>query len=226
MSLKLELQEKSCNYQRQDTEMAKIYSYSDEAIRATVSALLNGGVVIFPTETVYALACDATNREAVEKIYQIKSRSAQMPLSVLVSDIKMISEYVDLGECAEMINSFSPGPITYVLDIVNIRSLSPQILRDNSVGFRIPAYKMALEILEKVGIPLVGTSVNISGQPSAVKFEEIPSDILAQVDYVIMDNDHSKGIASTVVKIHGHRVELLRDGAIPFSKIIEFFDKN
>jgi L-threonylcarbamoyladenylate synthase len=207
--------------------MSSVYSYSNESIRAISSAILDGGVVIFPTETVYALACDATNLNAVEKIYQIKSRSAEMPLSVLVPDVDFLSNYTNFDyEFISLINHFSPGPITYVLNIVNIGQLVPRILLNNSVGFRIPDHKISLEILCKVRLPLVATSVNISGQPAASKFDQIPSEILSQVDSAIQDDVSVRGVASTVIKFdQSEGIKLLREGPISLKSLQDFIDE-
>jgi len=206
--------------------MSKIYTYNNEAINAIVSSIINGGIVIFPTETVYALACDATNGAAVERIYEIKSRKSEMPLSILVQNIETIAQYVKVdSNTSKLIRHFSPGPITYVLDIENLGNLTPKISKNNSVGFRIPNHQVALEILRNLNVPLVATSTNISGEPAAVKFEEIAPCILDAIDIAIRYEDKgSSGVSSTVVKIDQDRnLEFLRNGKILQSVIKDFF---
>src|SRR3989344_7133612 len=126
----------------------QILQYSSHNIDKLISLLSAGGIVIFPTETVYALSCDATNHSAVEKIYRIKSRSNHKPLSLLVHNIDVIKKYSDISkETEQIIHNFSPGPLTYVLDIKPHTDLAENLSTDNTIGFRIPDHQYALEIL-------------------------------------------------------------------------------
>jgi tRNA threonylcarbamoyl adenosine modification protein (Sua5/YciO/YrdC/YwlC family) len=206
--------------------MSSILTYSHRNIDKIVNTITSGGTVVFPTETIYALACDATNAKAVERIYQIKNRKTQNPLSVMVSDFEEIKKYVHVDHMVEkMITRFSPGPITYVLELKELHGLSKFLVKNNAVGFRIPDHKVALDILYKCGCPLVATSVNISGEDSAKSIECISDDIKHKIDLIIDYGDSGKGVCSTVVKISNGSVEILRDGEIEMKEILKVISK-
>jgi len=194
-----------------------VLSCAGENIQKIVDVIKRGGVVIFPTETVYALACDATNRSAVKRVFEIKSRDQNKALSVLVSDIDTIERYADVStELRELMNKFSPGPITYVL---GVRS-NIDIANSSTLGFRIPNHKIALEILGKCDLPLIGTSVNKSGGIAATSVDKIEDEIAAQVDIILDGGESEIGIGSTVVKINSdNSLEILREGSMSREEI-------
>lgn len=194
---------------------------SKEKILKLVDIIKSGGVVAFPTETVYALACDATNVKAVERIYSIKKRDNTKPLSVIVSNIENIKRYAHVGGVErKIIESFSPGPITYVLEIRDKKNLSDLLIKDNNLGFRIPDHQLALEILSRCNMPLVATSVNLSGEKSATNIDEISGEMKKNIDFIV-DGKPGKGISSTVVKLSKGSVEILREGEIEIYEIMK-----
>lgn len=136
-----------------------------------INAIKNNLLACFPTETVYALACNALGKESIEKIYRIKKRSQNKPLSVFVSNIdsliniaKVKEEYIDL------INYFSPGPMTYILPLQDNSILPNEFFKD-SIGIRIPDHPIAISILNELKTPVVATSINISGEKVYAKQE-------------------------------------------------------
>jgi tRNA threonylcarbamoyl adenosine modification protein (Sua5/YciO/YrdC/YwlC family) len=202
--------------------MVVLYCIS-ENIQQVADAIRAGAVVVFPTETVYALACDATNPGAIEKIFQIKSRDQKKALSLLVADIETIERYAEVSlELRGLINKFSPGPITYVLDVRSNIGIPEALIKSSTLGFRIPNHQTALEILQKCGVPLIGTSVNKSGGIAATSIDKIGDEIKEKVDIILDGGESEIGISSTVVKIDlNNSVEILRDGSVSREEIIQ-----
>ncbi|MGN7619093.1 MAG: L-threonylcarbamoyladenylate synthase [Ehrlichia sp.] len=188
-------------------------------ISKVIQSLKNGQLVCFPTETVYALAGDAYSVKAIQEIYKIKGRSYNKPLSLLVGNIDKIKQFSSISEqTAKIIQKLSPGPITFVLPINNHNKLSKQFF-DSTIGMRIPNHPVALEILHNFGNPIVGTSVNISGQPNVISSHKIPESIKRNISAVIEDDRLVNGTESTVVDLTSYKI--LRAGAITEHEIFD-----
>ena len=188
-------------------------------IPKVVAALKNKHLVCFPTETVYALAGDAYNIEAIQKIYQIKNRPYNKPLSLLVNNIDKIKLFCNISEQnAKIIQKLSPGPITFVLPIHNYHKLPKQFF-NNTIGVRIPDHPIALQILNSFDNPIVGTSVNISGQPNVISSHKIPKSIKKNISIVIEDDTLVNGTESTVIDLTSY--EILRPGAVTKYEIFD-----
>jgi L-threonylcarbamoyladenylate synthase len=179
--------------------------------------LQEGGVICFPTETVLALACDATNLVAINKIYQIKSRDKAKPLSILVQNLEVAKQYVQIDEqLIPLIKKFSPGPITYILPNKTLPHCP------KAVGIRIPDHPTAQLILKNYPKPLIGTSVNISGEASATALSEIPAKLKDSIDLIIepIDADHASGVPSTVLDLSKPgEATIIREGKITKEEI-------
>ncbi len=190
----------------------------DTEILQAVSLLIEGKLVCFPSETVYALAADATNDEAVKAIYQLKGRKGQAPLSLMVADVAMAKRYVAFDQKAEYLASlFWPGPLTLILPVrqgVVTNNISRYVNEGMAtLGIRIPNHPTAQSILAKFGKPIVATSANPSGKPSAVSTEEISYYFANQV-FVVLGGKSDLGIASTVVDMTCAPPAILREGSI------------
>lgn len=193
-----------------------------EKIKEVAKCIKQGGIVIFPTETVYGIGVNGLNENAIKKLYEVKQRPEKKPISLLVNSLDMINEIAKDITTVEytLIEKFFPGPLTIVLkkkDIVpNI--LTPGI---DTVGIRMPENEIALKLIEYAGVPIATSSCNISGKPSATNLQEIMKVFEGKVDYFI-DNGPSKiGLASTVVQIIGGEPKILRQGYITKDEIIK-----
>ena len=186
-----------------------VLRYSKENIIQIIESLKKGGVVSFPTETVYALACDATNQKAISRIHEIKKRDANKPLSLLIHDVKQVEEFVYLDQkIKNIVAKFSPGPLTYVLEVKK-NSEVRTLVKNNFLGFRIPNHKIALEILKGCDFPIVATSVNLSGEEAATSVEKI--NIKDSIDEILDGGESDIGVSSTVAKIsRDYGVTILR----------------
>lgn len=200
--------------------MSNIVSYSQKNLYRIVNVLEKGGVVIFPTETVYALACRADDKVAVERIYKIKNRTPEKVFAVLAPSVEFVEKHADIEQKAKsLISKFSPGAVTYVVPVKEGGGISEYVIRGGKTGFRIPNHSAALEILNKCNFPVIATSVNKSGQKSAGSVSEVSSELLSEID-LVMDGEKSAGISSTVISFNENNdLELLREGGVNFEDI-------
>lgn len=181
--------------------------YRDD-IKNALKVLRDGGVILYPTDTIWGLGCDATRAEAVRRIYDIKKRADSKSLIVLVNSVTMLSRYVDNPpdialELAEM----TEKPLTVVYD--RGRGLAEGVTSDDgSVGVRICSDPFCDELLNAFRKPLVSTSANISGSEAPAAFDEISEEIKAAVDYVCLwrQDDRRRAAASSVIKISSNGV--------------------
>ena len=185
-----------------------------------------GGIVIAPTDTVYGIIADALNEKAVEKIYEIKKRKKTNPLSILVSNKDMLKKVVKKVSLEEekIIDKFFPGAITLIFEK---NEQIPDIVTSglDTVGIRMPNDEILLNVIELLGSPIVATSLNLSGEESKTNLDNISQEILNNVDYVI-DNGNTKiGVASTVAKIDGKKIEILREGTITKNMMQEVLEE-
>ena len=184
-----------------------------------MDALKNGEIVCFPTETLYALACNACSENAVRRLYDIKKRSYNRPLSLLLHNTSQIAEFTHITDTDfKIVEMLSPGPITYVLPLRKIQNL-PELFFRNTLGIRIPDHKLAHDILTKVDFPVAATSANISGENATALASEIPTEIRKNVSK-FLENDYSvSGVCSTVFDMISRKI--LREGMISSTKIID-----
>jgi L-threonylcarbamoyladenylate synthase len=177
-------------------------------IRNALNALRAGGVILYPTDTIWGLGCDATNAEAVRKIYAIKQRAENKSLIILVNSPGMLERYVDNPpEVALQLAELSEAPLTIVYD--RGRSLAEGVAStDGSVGVRVCADPFCDELITGLRKPLVSTSANISGAAAPAIFDEISEELKAMVDYVCLwkQDDRSRAKASSVIRVSGNGV--------------------
>ena len=161
-----------------------------------------GGIILYPTDTVWGIGCDATNPTAVAKIYKLKKRAETQSMIVLMNGEKMIyNVFKDIPEVAWQIIDLSENPTTLVLD--KPRNIAANLIApDQTLGIRIVKDPFCFKLLEKMKKPLVSTSANISGQPTPKSFKEISPEIIKGVDYVVnLHHDKIAGKPSTIIKL-------------------------
>lgn len=204
--------------------MTKIFDWqnniNEDELKDCINTLKNGGIVIFPTETVYGIGANAYCKEAVKKIYDVKERPNEKPLSIMVPNIDEIKKYAEISDENEekIINKFMPGPITIILkrkhDVFDYVSSGK-----DTIGIRIPDNNIILKILEGLNQPLVAPSANISGQPSGIDFNNILKDFNGKVDIAINGGKPKLGEGSTIVQIVDGKPIILRQGKITLNEI-------
>ena len=182
-----------------------------------------GGVVAIPTDTLYGLAADATNPDALEKVYEIKGRPSGMALPVLVSgweQVEMVT--VVAGRSGELARTlaecFWPGPLTLVLPANP--ELPPRLTAGlDTIAVRMPDHEAPLALAAGLGRPITGTSANRSGEPDLTDPEELRRCLGGLVDGIIVSGEPPQGTASTIVAVSDDDLTLLRAGALPFSEV-------
>ena len=178
--------------------------YSD-----AVATLRNGGVILYPTDTVWGLGCDATNEEAVRKIYDIKKRPDSKSLVLLASDLDMVARYIrEIPEMAIQLVEVNDRPMTIIypdaITGAEYRGLAANtVAGDGSVGIRIPTVDFCRDLVHRFGRPIVSTSANISGEPTPRRFSDIPQSVKDAVDYILDPSleRRSTGSASSIIKV-------------------------
>ncbi|MDB4349402.1 L-threonylcarbamoyladenylate synthase [Omnitrophica bacterium] len=184
-----------------------------EAIDIAAEIIRNGGLVAFPTETVYGLGGNLLNKNVIDRLYKIKRRPADKPLTIHISNIDAVKEMVaHIPPFAQrLIDRFWPGPLTIILNSKD----------GKSVGFRMPSNKVALCLIEASGVPVVAPSANISGNRPPRKIEEVLEDLDEGIDMVLDGGPTEVGIESTVVDATSFPCKVLREGAIAEAELKE-----
>ena len=191
-------------------------------LKEPANIIKNGGIVIFPTETVYGIGTNGLDENAIRRLYEIKQRPLNKQISLLVNSIDMINKVTkDITELEyNLINKFFPGPLTIIL---KKKEIVPDIVTANldTVGIRMPANEIALKLIEYTGVPIATPSANISGKPSGTNIKDIIKDFDSKADYII-DNGPSKiGLSSTIVQVINNVPHILRQGSISNEQIEE-----
>lgn len=175
--------------------------------------LKNGGTILYPTDTIWGIGCDATNVEAIKKIFEIKKREPSKSVIILVENEKRLQDLVDVPEMAWEIIDLSEKPVTIVYE--NPRNLPKELLaEDGSIGIRLVKNDFCKKLITKLNKPLVSTSANLSGQKSPMKFSDISQEIVDSVDFAIEENRDgvSEYSGSSVIKIWSdNRIKVLRE---------------
>ena len=182
------------------------------AIADAVAAVVGrGGLVIFPTDTVYGIGCDPVRAESIERIFELKQRSRFKPLALYFATVAEMLEYAPGNDrAAALAHAFLPGPLTVIVDRPKyVRAFVTAGLA--SVGLRVPKHALCQTILERSG-PLAATSANISGEPAFVGHGYVRD--LPPADLRVDDGPTPLGVESTVVDVTGERARLVREGAI------------
>ncbi|MGB7842186.1 MAG: L-threonylcarbamoyladenylate synthase [Salinimicrobium sp.] len=186
-------------------------NYNQE-ISEALNVLKKGGIILYPTDTIWGIGCDATNADAIDRIYALKKRSETKAMICLVSDFKMLNQYVEeVPEVAYDILKYASKPTTIVYD-KPIRIAENLVGTEDTLGIRVTKDKFCQPLIRKLKRPLVSTSANISGQPSPQTFAEISQEILKGVDYVVNLQQSKKATKpSAIIKLSNDgKVEVLR----------------
>ena len=196
------------------TEIIKIDSTQDNGINKAAAVIRRGGLVIFPTETVYGLGADATNADAAKAIYAAKGRPSDNPLIIHVAKPEDAEDYAVTNEYYYLLaKKFMPGPLTVILPRKD--SIPPQTAGGlDTVAVRCPAHPIANAIIAAAGVPVAAPSANLSGKPSPTNAVDVINDMNGRVDMIIDGGDSEIGLESTIVKLEGSKGILLRPGAI------------
>jgi len=186
-----------------------------QQVERGVSILKQGGIVAYPTDTVYGLGASANLQSAVERVYQVKERPRNMALPLLLANISQISEIAEpVPPVAWLLaRNFLPGALTIVLP--KSKAVPDFIAAGGmTIAIRIPAHPVPVALIEGLGVPIVGTSANLSGKPSTLTADEVHSQFGDRIDLIIDGGRCSGGKESTIVDVTGETPVVLREGAI------------
>ena len=208
-----------------NTEIIKIDkdNIDKEKIAHCAKVIRRGGLVCFPTETVYGLGANAFNAEAVNNIYKAKGRPADNPLIVHIADYDMLELVTDCdGKQRDVLNKlgdkFWPGPLTLIAHRDDAVPSNVSCGLD-TVGIRFPSHKIAQALIEAAGVPIAAPSANLSGKPSPTRASHVIEDMMGRVDIIIDGGNCDVGVESTVFDIAGEQMSILRPGAVTLEQI-------
>jgi len=175
----------------------------DTEVQIAAEIILSGGSILYPTDTIWGIGCDATNRESVQNIYQIKQRDDRKSMLVLLDGHTMLKEYLSIiPPIALDIIKGSERPTTIIYP--GARNLANNLLgADGSIGIRITSDPFCKKLIQKTGLPIVSTSANVSGKQAPGTFHQIPASIQNQVDYVVnwRQADTKPSMPSVIIKL-------------------------
>lgn len=178
-----------------------------------IETLQNGGTILYPTDTIWGIGCDATNVAAINKIFEIKKRERNKSMIILVESEKRLQDLVDVPEMAWDIMDLSEKPVTIIYD--HPKNLPKQLLaEDGSIGIRLTKDKYLIRLISKLNKPLVSTSANLSGDKSPMKFSDISKEIVNSVDAVVDENHDkiSEYSGSSIIRMwNDGRIKVIRE---------------
>ena len=197
-----------------------------EELKIPAKIIKEGGIVIFPTETVYGIGTNGLDKEAIKRLYEVKQRPLNKPISLLVNNIEMVNQVAKNISKLEykIMQNFFPGPLTIILEK---KDIVPDILtaNTNTVGIRMPSGEIARKLIEYAGVPIATPSANISGKPSGTNIKDIQKDFEGKVDYFIDNGESKLGIPSTIIRVINNEVHILRQGSISMEQINAIYHK-
>ncbi|UBB89584.1 threonylcarbamoyl-AMP synthase [Candidatus Kaistella beijingensis] len=178
-----------------------------------IQTLKSGGTILYPTDTIWGIGCDATNIDAIEKIFEIKKREKTKSMIILVESEKRLQDLVDVPEMAWEIMDLSEKPVTIIYD--HPKNLPKELLaEDGSIGIRLVKNDFLKKLISKLNKPLVSTSANFSGEKSPMKFLDISHEIVDAVDFVVEENQDkvSEYSGSSIIRVWSDgRIKVIRE---------------
>ncbi len=191
----------------------------EEAIKRAVTVLAKGGVIVFPAERLYGLGADATCAAAIKRIFHLKGRDAGEPLPVIVENIDMARKYVEFDRESRLLaEKLWPGPLTLVLPL--IRTMPRELTGGlDSLAVRSPGEETARLLASSLGGPVTATSSNLSGKASGRLASEAVADLAGEVDLALDAGELAGPPGSTVARVAGGKLEVLREGAVSLERL-------
>ena len=194
-----------------------------EQIQKAIEVLRAGGIILYPTDTVWGIGCDATNPEAVAKVYAVKKRQDSKSLVLLAADIDMICRYVkEIPEMAVQLIEVNDKPMTIIYPGAVVGKEGEKsthclaynaVAKDGTVGMRIPMMEFCQQLISRFGRPIVSTSANISGEATPKKYAEISNEIISAVDHIVEPSleKGATGKSSSIIKVGlDYSIEIIR----------------
>ena len=197
----------------------KIFEPTAKNLQNAGKIIRDGGLVAFPTETVYGIGTNGLNEDACRKIFSAKVRPNEKALSLHVADLETVERVAEISPLAEkLFKNFCPGPLTIILPKKNI---VPDFVTGgfHTVGIRFPDNKIALDLIKNSGCPVAASSANISGSPPPKTAEEVYKNLTGKVEMIIDGGECKIGVSSTVIDVSTGELKILRLGSISLEEI-------
>ncbi|MFH1837897.1 MAG: L-threonylcarbamoyladenylate synthase [Candidatus Kuenenbacteria bacterium] len=196
----------------------------NKLIQKAIEILKSGGIIIYPTDTCYGIGVDATNKQAIKKLINLKGRDFKKPISIIVKNFEMAQKIGDFNfQAKKLFKKYLPGPLTLVIKKKKSIYQLPNILTagKRKIGTRMPDNKIALELVKKFNKPITTTSANISTKPECYSKQEILKQFkknIKKIDLILDAGKLSKTKPSTIIEVIGNKLKILRQGAIRINK--------
>ena len=191
---------------------------NDDELEQVIKVLESGGVIIFPTDTVYGLACSAKDDLAINKLFELKGRNNNKPICVLTDSVDKIKKVAYINNKEEdIIRKYMPGALTIIL---NKKEEVSNVLTSNlkTIGVRIPSNEISKKILSKLDYPLAVTSANISGEEAGIRIEDFLKDFNNKVEIIIDGGLTEYKQSSTIIKVEKEKIIVLREGSLKINE--------
>jgi L-threonylcarbamoyladenylate synthase len=196
-------------------------SFNNSELQSAAKEIRRGGIVMFPTDTLYGLAVDPRNWNAIERLFTVKGRNTSNAVPMICADLEQVEREIGLMPdlAKELSKLFWPGPLTMVLD--GKGSMAKNAIGfDGSVGVRVPSHPVARALADTVGHPITATSANRSGERASQSVTETSKSILESIGLILDAGEVSGGLPSTIVDVRTNPVRLIRVGAIPWEDVL------
>ena len=201
------------------TKLIRVAAGDISAIEEAAEIIKSGGLVVFPTETVYGLGADGFNEEACRRIYEVKGRPPHKPLSLMVADREMIDVIAEVTPLAQrLIEEFLPGALTLIL---SKKAIVPDFVTAGSqtVGVRMPDNEVALALIRAAQCPIAAPSANLSNEPPPTTAQEVLKSFEGLIPLILDGGTCRFGVSSTIVDLSGEKPRILREGAISVERL-------
>lgn len=195
-----------------------------DQIIAAAKVIQNGGLLMFPTTCLYGLGADAFNAQAVERIFEIKGRSRDKAILVLIQDKKDLERLVRKipSAAVRIMDRFWPGKVTLVFEAR--KNLVPALTAGiGKIGVRMCGHRIGAELIRAAGCPITGTSANLAGRPGVSRVSDLETEVIQHLDLIVDAGELKGGVGSTVVDISSDYPEILRQGTMPATEILALF---
>jgi len=192
----------------------------ETTLNLALKIIKGGGLISFPTDTVYALGADATSEEAIKKLYKLKRKDRKTPIAIFVKDIEEAKSYVEEISLAAqyLMEEFWPGPLTLIFKS-NSEKLRSILSDTNKLGIRMSPNKFVISLLERSGVPITATSANISGRRASATASGVRYYFNNRIELILDGGKAQNPIPSTVVDLSSEQIVLLRAGAFPVDRL-------
>jgi len=200
-----------------ETKVIKLTEHNElESVRKAAETIKNGGLVVYPTETSYGIAADATNEEAVKEVFKVKNRPFSKPIPIIIDSIERMEKYGVLNERSMSIaRKFMPGPLTLIIDKKGL----PDVLNPKEIAFRVSSHPIAFKLSKVAECPITSTSANLSGELPLYRVDDVKAVFRGKVNVILDYGNLPKIKPSTIADLRAETIKIVREGPISEEEI-------